>query len=168
MCTGSGVGVSGTVSLPGRGLLTCTEIIPWGTPTGSNFPRPWNYNDTLLSSGKLIVTDPYQIPPGFNDGVNHDQVAYYLGAKLNRFAPEGNKYMIVENERSADSYAGSSTNGVAVGTDPAFPAWAGPGGRLAFRHNGRKIANFLFIDGHCESMKATDDCNAAARYSVTY
>ena len=165
----------------GRKKLTCTAQVQWiHNANGWNGTyRPWVINDKVLS-GPALHRAHF---PGVYDASGHYSAAgrkldkYSLGAKLTQFQGDSWKFMLTEAEDSNDSWSGSASNpgSVKLRTGvPPVPYWVGLprggsslAGRLAFRHNGFSSANFLFIDGHVEKLKPTDNVNSKGRYDFT-
>lgn len=95
---------------------------------------------------------------------------YNLGAILERFPQPSYEFLMIENERSSDSFSCSSTAppyGITLDVSGEYPPWSGAGsGVFAFRHvlprdttlyRSQATANFLFIDTHVEVMTPSAD-----------
>jgi prepilin-type N-terminal cleavage/methylation domain-containing protein/prepilin-type processing-associated H-X9-DG protein len=91
---------------------------------------------------------------------------YRLGARISMFQNPSYKFMIVESERANDYLTsnGSGMGMVALGGSATYPKWSTAGGEYSFRHNGYRRANFLFIDGHVESLLPSDEIATARRF----
>lgn len=168
-----------------RGQLACNNTSRWPgdapiTSPNSNATRYWAANYYMTADGK--VTDPsgnVTHPDGidlFGDDLPYDHsnpavryIAYRYGAKLGWFEMPQRKFMMVEHEDSNDTYHGPSSSvsglpgSVQLGT--VVPAWASPDRGLGFRHMNYTAANFLFMDGHVEVLKATDEVHTTRRYN---
>ena len=100
---------------------------------------------------------------------------YRLGAKLGKFATPSFKFMMFESEYNRDfAYPKYTGSGDArkiddtvwyQGDDTGFSKTTGGDGRYAFRHSKGKRGNYLFIDGHVESLFAKDNINFMTRFS---
>jgi prepilin-type processing-associated H-X9-DG protein len=95
---------------------------------------------------------------------------YWLGSKLSKFRNSSEKFMIVEHERASDSVCASfpyndKPSTWFLGDDPKYPPYSGDGGSYSIRHNGRRVANALFIDGHVEGITANSEINTKHRFA---
>lgn len=88
---------------------------------------------------------------------------YYLGAKLNRWKNPAFKILVVEHEAANDEIWPNNTPIVLNAPDSPVP-WANPGGGYGFRHGKYQRANFLFIDGHVQSMHYSERINYVERF----
>ena len=163
--------------IPAHNQLACTGIIIWNPPSNTSV-RPWVMNyDMSGGNGGAANPHPYGLQifdlslMPYEKSFQYD--IYYLGAKISRFQPEGNKILVLENERGADGYLGTSTGTGSVIVPAAdYPsantttAWTASGGAPAFRHNQLTVGNFLFLDGHIETLRKTDDVSSARRYGI--
>lgn len=91
-----------------------------------------------------------------------DVTGYFLGARLSKFKDPSRKFMVVEIERGADTSNANNPNknNKLIKTTP----YTANSGNFAFRHNRFERANFLFIDGHVESLRYDDQINYDYRY----
>ena len=118
------------------------------------------------------------VPPTVNpipdDMVGPTWVYYGLGARLEKFTRPGYAFLLVESEVNSDEFTGIwPYSPVVLGDNPNSPPWSGTSGWYAFRHvlpsdpalyQTQATANFLFVDGHVETMGATGQINALDRF----
>jgi prepilin-type N-terminal cleavage/methylation domain-containing protein/prepilin-type processing-associated H-X9-DG protein len=158
-------------SYPLRGELGCTDVQKWAPLTGSGNTTIRYYTVNSYMDGSLIAAASLPVDPASNktrrDGTPY--LTYFYGAKMGWFEGPQRKFMLVESECSSDGTKGpsSSTTGlpgsVTLGT--IKPAWANPDAHLGFRHIGFKRANFLFQDGHVETMGPHEEVYATRRFN---
>jgi prepilin-type N-terminal cleavage/methylation domain-containing protein/prepilin-type processing-associated H-X9-DG protein len=184
----------GKISPPSGKSLGCPDFIRAFAPNGGgdiyNVPFAVNYdliggiNFGTAPKWGLVGTDA-----DVSMGANNDW-AYYrysLGAKVTRF--HTNQMMIIESEGgdpgvTAAPFCGtvgypSGAGKVAVGLQSGppnyYPAYSGgaadPGiyngaGNASFRHPYGKRGNFLFFDGHVDSMTPKDDILSPRRLGM--
>jgi prepilin-type N-terminal cleavage/methylation domain-containing protein/prepilin-type processing-associated H-X9-DG protein len=176
-----GAGMSarfGVLTTSGRSL-TCPKFIAKGTD------RPFAFvvdvgGGQAPSTGPLAGIPPYgrvlnagEIPEMNSSLITYK--TYYFGAPLSRFS--NYNFMIVEHERASDGVNatfganpdGNVANGPGahLGDDPAYPGYSAAGGGFSFRHNNYYTrGNFLFVDGHVESLTPHDDIDSKRRLSM--
>jgi prepilin-type processing-associated H-X9-DG protein len=106
-------------------------------------------------------------------------VYYGLGAILVNFPNPTQQFLVVESERGNDEIhaiwpaAPPYTIPINDG-NPDYPPYAGYDGEFAFRHvlpsdpamyQSMATGNFLYIDGHVDTLTANDRINDNARYN---
>jgi prepilin-type processing-associated H-X9-DG protein/prepilin-type N-terminal cleavage/methylation domain-containing protein len=126
----------------------------------------YKVGSTVYSEGRygLLVKDPASVVSYFTK--------YWLGSKMSKFKNTSRKFMIVEHERASDSVSASFPyNDLPttwfLGDDPIYPKYAGDNGNYAFRHNGQRIMNVLFVDGHVEGLTPKSEINTKHRFTFT-
>jgi prepilin-type processing-associated H-X9-DG protein len=134
-----------------------------------------DFSQRNAPSGSPAGTPPTH-PDGLDLPVNQvnppwSYTAYYLGAKLNRFQGEAGTVLVLESEYANDFLqklpTAAATGPVTLGLVP--PLWAGGGMFNAdrvpsFRHGNFKLGNFLFLDGHVDTLRPTDEVWSRRRY----
>jgi prepilin-type processing-associated H-X9-DG protein len=130
--------------------------------------------------GMLVVPSPQPTHSEFSitqwDPAQPTKTGYRLGAKLDRF--NNSQFMIVEQEHAA-SYTSNTPSGIGggdgkvtlggggrVGDSVYEPYSRKSGGELSFRHPYFEKANFLFVDGHVDPLRPSDDVWSARRYDI--
>jgi prepilin-type N-terminal cleavage/methylation domain-containing protein/prepilin-type processing-associated H-X9-DG protein len=121
----------------------------------------WSPNPSEGIYGKAVV------PPEQMDSLykiifsswTFENGRYSLGTRITRFMRASEKYMLAET-LSSDTF-NSGTGTLSLGTS-GFPFLAGA---FAYRHNLK--ANFLFMDGHVETMAFDPDANKAKWIALT-
>ena len=112
--------------------------------------------------GKII---PLGARPGSADFNNASMTFYRLGALRTHFQTPDYQYLLIETASETEEVFAKSPLGPAVLDDnPKYPEYSGPNyGTYSFRHIGIS-SNFLFIDGHANSMRSYEDINSKARF----
>ncbi len=101
---------------------------------------------------------------------------YRLGARISRFRNPSYKILIFESHRPNDYYVATAnpttpitpiTLGGGQSGASFYPRWSSLGtGRFAFRHAGYRRANFLFVDGHVESLTNREEIDTKRRFLI--
>jgi prepilin-type processing-associated H-X9-DG protein len=157
---------SGNVILgPGPGMMTCPNTGGEGL-----YVRPYAMNTFVL--GGYQFNPPYAPENGVPTAAGKMSTSskagnewYYLGAQLTRFSKPSVTYMAIEGGHADDKLFYKST----VHPEDATPESPYSSGTdwFAFRHP-NLTANFLFIDGHVETMNCKDKTvNQSRRFSYT-
>ena len=170
---------------PSPGRVYCPSIKFFSNP----YPRAHMFNLDAAGGytwGGQDAAGPYGIfvnpmpPPQGDDLVGSQWLYYTLGAVLSNFPNPGQQFLVVETETASD-YIHANWPAAAPYTvplnDPAYPdypAYCAYGGAFAFRHvlpvsprdyQARATANFLYIDGHVNTLTANDKINANDRFN---
>jgi prepilin-type N-terminal cleavage/methylation domain-containing protein/prepilin-type processing-associated H-X9-DG protein len=182
-----------SLSVVSSKTLSCPNFVRAFTPTGAdvinvpfaiNFDLIGGWNSTGAPAVGVfgIPADPKM---GGNEVIKYDR--YSLGAKVTAFRSD--QFMIVENENEIitsakfSGYIGYATTGpghVTLGSqsDAAggyLPVYSGgasdPGiynntGNASFRHPYSRRGNFLYIDGHVETLTPNNDILSPRRYGL--
>jgi prepilin-type processing-associated H-X9-DG protein len=129
-----------------------------------SFINAFNRGMYLISEG--VTTESLDVPPP-----EPYFEAFVLGTKLSRFESSSNKFLIIEAQTSGN-YTKMATPSktqrytpLVLGNTAGYPSWSANSGYFAFRHgtNASPRANFLFVDGHVESMAVGDQINSKDR-----
>ncbi len=152
------------------GYLWCASSKALITGGIGNFYRIWAMNaDACGSTYGKQYDDPASVDPTYT--------SYYLGAKLDRFRNPSFKFYIIEQQYGTDAINATFPWGgpITLNDGSTAPTWTGDfnssgtgQGRWAFRHNMR--GNFMFIDGHAETVfwRDTGDFNTRERFYYNY
>jgi len=154
-----------------KGAIYCPSMQKY-PPVQPRYPRAYMYNNDATGGNSPSGAPPdhpgpygWTVPTEQVKQICEDADFLRLGATVS-MAPNPNAmFLVIENERSADTVSSSSTGDgkITVGTNPEYPPFAGPSGVFAFRH--RMTANFLFFDGHTERLTPNDEINNRRRLS---
>lgn len=83
--------------------------------------------------------------------------AYYLGSQATLFKRPSRTFMVWECDWGGDvTRLHSTVKPDFTLNDGTFPNWSANNGEYSFRHRSHLAANFLFVDGHAESLVRTD------------
>jgi len=149
-------------------------LCPSKTFVGAGYSRYWSYNIDASGGynwgsypewgtyGKPLDVNTSQSPPPY---VAPKYDSFYLGAKTGLFPKPSSQFLLVETERSSDGIFGKSPYTITLADDSSFPAYSANSGWYSFRHGGSS-GNFLFIDGHAESLGPYDEINTKARFYI--
>jgi prepilin-type N-terminal cleavage/methylation domain-containing protein/prepilin-type processing-associated H-X9-DG protein len=170
------------LGLPVRGQLGCNNVMRWpgdAHTNGSITVRYWAANYFMTADGKKTLPDGTIIHPDgidlFGGALPYNNAnpskrydAYRYGAKLSWFETPQLKFMMVEHEDSNDTYNGPSSHLVVPGNvqlGTVVPSWASPDRGLGFRHRMLTAANFLFMDGHVETLSHKEEVDSVRKYN---
>lgn len=154
-----------------KGAIYCPSMQKY-PPVQPRYPRAYMYNNDATGGFQPSGSPPghpgpygWTVPTEQVKQICRDADFLRLGAAVSMAPNPNSMFLVVENERSADTVSSSSTGSgkITVGTNPQFPPFAGPSGVFAFRH--RMTANFLFFDGHTERLTPDDEINTRRRLS---
>jgi len=140
---------------------------------GAGYSRYWGYNMDAQGGynwgsypecgtyGKSLdvntQTQPPYVAPKYD--------SYYLGAKTSLFPKPSSQFLLVETEFMGECVFAKAPYTLTLGDDSVFPAYSAYHGWYSFRHGGSS-GNFLFIDGHVESLGPYDEINTKARFFI--
>jgi prepilin-type processing-associated H-X9-DG protein len=129
---------------------------------------------TVKVNGKSVKVPEGQYGLMLKDPQSHQDYfkTYWLGSKLSKFKNTSQKFMILDHEGANDNVTSSWPHNDLPGTwylgdDARYPRFAGDAGAYSFRHNGRRIMNVVFIDGHVEGLGPTAGINLTRRFAFT-
>ena len=164
-----------------KSRLVCPSV----QATASNYCRREMVNNVMLTGGGYYVGGPLQGAHGrlITPSPIPPWQAYILGADLDQFRNPSYKFALWESEIASDctNPITSDTRGAGGATGfvkdvtlcAGYPLYCGVGGWIAFRHTlpvdtrlypTQATANFLFIDGHAESLGPMSKIESASRY----
>lgn len=166
-----------TMGSPAANTLGCPSFAPFYKANGtSNSGRALALN-SYVSGGPYYTVNGVQVKEGqYGYKVPDPQTVqdyyteYWLGTKLSKFHNPSYKFMIIEHERASDYTSASfpyTDASWSLGDDANYPPYAGNGGAWSFRHNGRRICNAVFIDGHVEGVSPKSVINVANRWNFS-
>jgi prepilin-type N-terminal cleavage/methylation domain-containing protein/prepilin-type processing-associated H-X9-DG protein len=84
---------------------------------------------------------------------------YFLGTRISKFKNPSRKLLLMETEadHEVNGVKGSNPINLAEGPPSGYPAWSNQLGNMAFRHNRFTKGNFLYVDGHVETLGPLED-----------
>jgi prepilin-type processing-associated H-X9-DG protein len=102
------------------------------------------------------------------NSVNPIYDRYGLGAQLAKFRNPAEKFMVLEWEYANSEVACQFPYDTPCRYNTAanYPQWVRNNGNYAFRHGNFQRANFLFVDGHVESLHWQDKINYNSRFGL--
>ncbi len=110
------------------------------TPIGRCFTLPKRQASQSHPSELVMMADGVQGTPYGAPLTNYDAQALFDAAPTAQYYPgESGAPTALSDPVSAANYSTADNSSYI--------------GRISFRHNGRKVANFLFCDGHVESLQ---------------
>ncbi len=147
--------------------LACPDFVG-----NASYGRGWAMS-TNATGGQITATYPagqygrIVNPP---TSIESFYTFYRYGAKLTKFRSPSMKFLVIEHERANDTFGAKFPYNDAfttwhLGDTAAYPLWAGAGGVYSFRHGSptARRGNFLFVDGHVESLTSGDEINTSRR-----
>ena len=140
--------------------LTCPSFVQYPDATSTNRSYAYNANANGWTGNPMNVGPA--ITPEDNSPVYTE---YYLGrTKFSKFNA-GYQFMLIETGGVSDVFNSSTPGNVMVKNDAAPPVtYSG----FNFRHGDYRKANFLFFDGHIESLSPMNEMNSGKRVSATW
>ena len=143
------------IKTPVAGTLSCPTYQP-----SKNSTIAYSYNKEANGGGNntndaqpwgVEIIPASRVDPAF--------LRYFLGAKVSRFKNPSRKLLVMEGESTAECHGvkGASPINLAEGPASGYPAWSNSNGNMAFRHLRFQKGNFLFIDGHVETLAPRED-----------
>ena len=151
--------IGGTLSCPNyqRGRNSTRSYAYNVNANGGNF----NINTTAPASSW-----PYGVEVTPATSIDPTLVRYLLGAKITRFRNASRKLLVMEQESTGEVHGVKGISPIDLTEGPAtgYPAWSNSNGNMAFRHNRFRVGNFLFVDGHVETLAPRDDYQLNTKY----
>jgi prepilin-type processing-associated H-X9-DG protein len=113
-----------------------------GNPNTTAPATAWPYGQEVIPASQIDLS----------------MLRYFLGAKISMFKHPSRKLLVMEQESTGEIHGVKGANPINLAEGPPlYPAWSNSFGNMAFRHNGYKKGNFLFVDGHVETLGPRDD-----------
>lgn len=143
------------ITTPVSGTLSCPNYV-----RSTNSSRSYAYN-LYANGGGFNANDPQphgqEIIPATS--IDPSMIRYYLGAKMTKFRNPSRKLLVMEQESTGEVHGVKGANPINLTEGPinGYPSWSNSFGNMAFRHNRFRVGNFLFVDGHVETLGPLDD-----------
>jgi prepilin-type processing-associated H-X9-DG protein len=167
-------------------MIYCPSVVYWG----SLYPRAQELNLCVAGGPNWGTAAPWGVyginvvpPPCLpmpDDFIPSGQWTYYgLGPPIEVFTKPNYQFLVIETEAGWEYTQGTWPYTKIILNDPAYPtypAYTGFGGNYAFRHvlpndkrlyQGQATANFLYLDGHVNTMTANEKINLQNRFDFT-
>ncbi|HUS46512.1 MAG TPA: hypothetical protein VNA25_17385 [Phycisphaerae bacterium] len=161
--------------------LTCPSLTPYGST--ARRMRPY-----AMSRDAAGGCDPGNADLPFHGrygrrleprAIHPDYDRYALGTRAEVFPEPAEQFLICESEAAVDEIyyrkGGDRDGRVRLGDSADFPPWSAAKGAFAFRHTDKPAlesdpnharGNFVFIDGHVESLGPHAEISTARRLSL--